>query len=439
MPKVKSNLLELVESESDDGADILWGSRPTQAKPAEMSPAKKPRGRAAGTANKVTKPAQKSTARRASDKLAAAIDSPEGRAALAEKSSNRQPKALARGRKGAKVVEEDEELAPPVVAKPRGRPRKVVQEMVEEEEEEEEEELEAVKPAVKRGRKKAVPEKDETEIPETQQVEPDPEQSAMDLDLDEADEVEDLPMHDSTVASIEERRPASRVRPSATTRPAPSSTSFDDNDPSLRRRLGELTKKHEALEARYRNLRDVAVREAERNFDRLKKQSEERASAANELIANLKASVAAHKESAKDAQKLQAKLETSESRVDALQSKVTELTNSVAGSKTEIKSLTVKLAASRTAEAAAAAAAKVPGSALKNGAGLRNNNDAILQATQMQMKEDLYSDLTGLIVRGVKKEGEDDVFDCLQTGRNGSEYRISYFVVDRRGVSAANL
>ncbi|KAL1838186.1 hypothetical protein VTK73DRAFT_4431 [Phialemonium thermophilum] len=38
----------------------------------------------------------------------------------------------------------------------------------------------------------------------------------------------------------------------------------------------------------------------------------------------------------------------------------------------------------------------------------------------MQMKEDLYGDLTGLIVRAVKREGGEDVFDCIQTGRNGT-------------------
>jgi len=38
-----------------------------------------------------------------------------------------------------------------------------------------------------------------------------------------------------------------------------------------------------------------------------------------------------------------------------------------------------------------------------------------------QLKEDLYSDLTGLIIRGVKRDAEDDVYDCIQTGRNGSK------------------
>ncbi|MBE3045332.1 hypothetical protein IMZ48_22830 [Candidatus Bathyarchaeota archaeon] len=45
------------------------------------------------------------------------------------------------------------------------------------------------------------------------------------------------------------------------------------------------------------------------------------------------------------------------------------------------------------------------------------NSEAIQTA---QLKEDLYTDLTGLIVRGVK-QGKEDIYDCLQTGRNGSK------------------
>lgn len=36
-------------------------------------------------------------------------------------------------------------------------------------------------------------------------------------------------------------------------------------------------------------------------------------------------------------------------------------------------------------------------------------------------KENLYGDLTGLLVCGVKRENDEEVFDCVQTGRNGSK------------------
>jgi Chromosome segregation protein Csm1/Pcs1 len=33
----------------------------------------------------------------------------------------------------------------------------------------------------------------------------------------------------------------------------------------------------------------------------------------------------------------------------------------------------------------------------------------------------MYSDLTGLMIRGIKRGEDEDVYDCIQTGRNGSE------------------
>ena len=48
--------------------------------------------------------------------------------------------------------------------------------------------------------------------------------------------------------------------------------------------------------------------------------------------------------------------------------------------------------------------------------------EAAHAAQVAQLKEDLYSDLTGLILRGVERGSEADVYDCIQTGRNGSEY-----------------
>ena len=47
------------------------------------------------------------------------------------------------------------------------------------------------------------------------------------------------------------------------------------NDPVTRRKLGEMTKKFENLDLKYKNLREVGIKEAEANFKELKKQSEE--------------------------------------------------------------------------------------------------------------------------------------------------------------------
>ena len=51
--------------------------------------------------------------------------------------------------------------------------------------------------------------------------------------------------------------------------------------------------------------------------------------------------------------------------------------------------------------------------------------EAAHAAQVAQLKEDLYSDLTGLILRSVEMGNEADVYDCIQTGRNGSEYFLS--------------
>jgi hypothetical protein len=45
-------------------------------------------------------------------------------------------------------------------------------------------------------------------------------------------------------------------------------------EPELRRRLGDLTKKYDTLENRYRNLKDIGIVEANANVEKLKKQCE---------------------------------------------------------------------------------------------------------------------------------------------------------------------
>lgn len=97
----------------------------------------------------------------------------------------------------------------------------------------------------------------------------------------------------------------------------------------------------------------------------------------------------------------------------------------MAEAKTEIKTLSTKLTAARSAEPAASV--KVPGSAMKNNfANNRHVVNAAEAAAQLaQKKENLYGDLTGLLVCGVKKEQDEEVFDCVQTGRNGSKLKSS--------------
>ena len=81
---------------------------------------------------------------------------------------------------------------------------------------------------------------------------------------------------------VSERRSAVRQRhiprtASASRRRAGSvSDSERAGDPTLRRRLGDLTSKFENLEIKYNNLKEVGVRDAESNFERLKRSMDER-------------------------------------------------------------------------------------------------------------------------------------------------------------------
>jgi hypothetical protein len=58
-------------------------------------------------------------------------------------------------------------------------------------------------------------------------------------------------------------------------RRAGSASDTERSDPAMRRKLGEMTKKLENLDMKYRNVREIGIKEAEHNFERLKKQSEE--------------------------------------------------------------------------------------------------------------------------------------------------------------------
>lgn len=275
----QSTLLDLADSDSDDS----FNAQTSVLKPIDNMPAaRKPRGRP--VANKVTKPEPKSTTARASAKATAALEKEAERQALAEKTENEPPKAK-RGRKPKKSVgdEADDVLATPPnsdePAKTRGRPKKgsVVPES-------------AQRPGTaKRGRRPAAKKAEEqpatsfaqdglSEIPETQPYD------GMDVDADEEqDQVEDLPNFSRFSAPPSAQRLNSyRVPFSASKRSA--SSSLVDGDPSSKRRLNEMEKKYEALEIRYRDLRNVAVVEAERNFDRLKKQSEERTQCTLQMV-----------------------------------------------------------------------------------------------------------------------------------------------------------
>ncbi len=286
--RFQSSLLDLV-SDSEDDFSGLGIINSVQRPSSTAMPPKKGKGRAA--ANKVTKPAQKTSAstRRASGRIAAAVENETERQALTGKPNNKKPKAPTRGRKAA-AAKEDAEMedapglaTPPTgdeVVKPktRGRPKKAPKAEVEREIPDSTRKEPTRAAASKKGGRKAAkttleeaPEdtrEEVTEIPETQPQGADPDR--MEVDPEESEEVEDLLAPEPAEYPQKAHSFGSAQKPTA-------AASSEGGDPALRRRLGEMTRKYESLDVKYRDLRELAVKEAERNFDRLKKQAEERA------------------------------------------------------------------------------------------------------------------------------------------------------------------
>lgn len=109
-----------------------------------------------------------------------------------------------------------------------------------------------------------------------------------------------------------------------------------------------------------------------------------------------------------------------------LRSEKKSLSDSLATALNENKTLSTKLAAARSS--APPENKNVPGSAVKarsTGVILPGTVEAAKEAQLQKQKIDLYSDLTNLVVLSSKKnEDDEDVYDCLQTGRNGSELHM---------------
>ncbi|KAK1980958.1 chromosome segregation protein [Colletotrichum cereale] len=400
-----SKLLGLVDSDSDELSGMGAKISSDSTKDLKMPLAKKARGRPPA-AHKVTKPSQRATKTRMNPKLAAALSKAEEEGTV-DISTMVEGKTSKRGRKAvAKYEEEEEEMAEenggiatpvkPIVGKPRGRPKAAVAAVSKADDSNEvpDSAVKRTAPTAKRGRRPATKptRNEESEIPETQV------HDALDVDTELDDQFEDLP---------DQRQPARHASR------AGGSSDVEASDVQLRRKLGETARKCDRLEAKYRDLRDIGVKAAERNFDNLKKESEERANTANELIGQLKVDLTMQRDLAKAGQQYKKQLEEMEAKVAAL-------TTSLAETRQEVKTLSTRLAASRSAEAAASTKT-IPGSAVKGGSAAAARALASSDVVQTgQLKEDLYGDLTGLIVRVTKRDSNGQVFDCIQTGRNGT-------------------
>lgn len=148
-----------------------------------------------------------------------------------------------------------------------------------------------------------------------------------------------------------------------------------------------------------------------------------------EIIASLKKEVLSQKSLATETKSLRTRLESLQSENVRLTAENKTLTTSLTTSQNEAKTLQAKLTTLRNAQSDAPAK-QVPGSAAKQrgpasiAAGKKEEEEKI---KIMQLKEELYSDLTGLMIHNVKRDQNDDVYDCIQTGRNGSESPFPFF------------
>lgn len=151
----------------------------------------------------------------------------------------------------------------------------------------------------------------------------------------------------------------------------------------------------------------------------------------------MKKELATQKTITQEKRSLQSQLVTSESALSKAQAQVSQLTASLSQAQNENKALQAKLANSRSASVTVESvnAARTPGSAIKGKGQQRTimvGSAEAAQAAQVALlKEDLYSDLTGLILRGVDRGDEADVYDCIQTGRNGSKSSFCFVFFSR--------
>jgi len=240
----------------------------------------------------------------------------------------------------------------------------------------------------------------------------------------------DTELHNTTEVLVEavpmpKQRVGPRSRPEASyRRRAGSASDTERGDPNLRRKLGDMSRKYENIDAKYRSLKEVGLKEANANMERLRKQCDAITQASNDLVASLRKELAAQAPLAQEARKLKKEMQSREKEIIGLKDGTAELSASLVTANNEIKALQARLAAARSSSVAVESAmSKTPGSAIKTTRTIMMGSVEAAQAAQVaQMKEDLYSDLTGLIVRSVKRTEEGDTYDCIQTGRNGSKF-----------------
>lgn len=185
-----------------------------------------------------------------------------------------EPAPAPKVKRGAKAA-----AAPAKPPAKRGRPPKVA---APEPEVEEEAPVKALKkaPAAKatRGKRVKVP---ETVIPETQPDLMDIEETEIPTEIPETDQIASEPPRPlAQRATTGRARSISRQPEPLTSRHRRGGSASDTEragEPALRRKLGEITKRFENLDLKYRSLKELGTTEAQSNFDKLRRSTDQRA------------------------------------------------------------------------------------------------------------------------------------------------------------------
>lgn len=316
MPKTKAivSLSGLIDSDMDNSAqpsDVEMMPTP-DSNQENAAPVQKARGRQkTATSKKFTKPKRRASGGSAiSKKAAPAKKATAKRAPLKEQANEQQasdteevdgfedlPQDKVDSRAAASIDEPDESAQ---VGKPkgkRGRPAKsklAIEDSTLKKTNPPEKDGEfeytptvvrqskGVKKASATGKPAATKYKSSVEPTTSQEVIPETQEGPMDVDETAAPEEDEEAEEAAPQSVFRQARhgPTNSRQPQAAVARrragSASDTERSGNDAATRRKLGEMTKKFENLDLKFRNLREVGIKEAEANFEKLKKQSEDR-------------------------------------------------------------------------------------------------------------------------------------------------------------------
>lgn len=169
------------------------------------------------------------------------------------------------------------------------------------------------------------------------------------------------------------------------------------DDLDMEKRFEEAIRKMEEFEKKYNCLKDLRQTQVESNFLAYRETAESRFKASQALIDSLTEDLNIKDKKLADLLSSLNNLKIQKHEFEKMSENLKSTEQALSRAKSQIAHLNAKLS-------------------------LRSN------ASIVQLKEELYSDLTGLLIRDVKLDSKKTVFDCLQTGRNGTlHFKLSLF------------